>query len=384
LFKSPLIYFGKGAIGRIANLKGERALIVTDKKIRALGFLSELEKHLKGKFSEIKTFDEVEPEPKDSTVSSCAEIAAAFKPDSFIGLGGGSPIDVAKGAFLLYERPDVKLATVSPLVNYGLRKKARLAAIPTTSGTGSEVSVGLAVTDSKSGRKLTLTSFELVPDVAILDPQLAFKMPPKLRADTGLDVLVHAVESLLTKMSNQFTSASAIKAIQTVFRYLGQSYKTGNEIAMEEMHYAASLAGSAMSYSGLGIAHSLGHAVGSAFHLPHGQAVGWALPYTIEYCSKTAKDKYLELLRDIGVEGATQENSAQKLLTAVKGLMTEIKEPTSIKDLEIDEGEFRSKIPTMAGFAAGDLCTFTSPRVPTTKEYTTILEYMAKDKPIDF
>lgn len=384
MFKSPLIYFGKGAIGRIANLKGERALIVTDKKIRALGFLSELEKHLKGKFSEIKTFDEVEPEPKDSTVSSCAEIAAAFKPDLFMGLGGGSPIDVAKGAFLLYERPDVKLATVSPLVNYGLRKKARLVAIPTTSGTGSEVSIGLAVTDSKSGRKLTLTSFELVPDVAILDPQLAFKMPPKLRADTGLDALVHAVESLLTKMSNQFTSASAIKAIQTVFRYLGQSYKTGNEIAMEEMHYAASLAGSAMSYSGLGIAHSLGHAVGPAFHLPHGQAVGWALPYTIRSCTKTAKDKYLELLRAIGVEGATQESSAQKLLTAVKGLMTEIKEPTSIKDLEIDQDEFRSKIPTMAGFAAGDLCTFTSPRIPTTKEFTTILEYMTKDKPIDF
>jgi alcohol dehydrogenase class IV len=384
LFKSPLIYFGRGSLGRVETLKGERALIVTDKNIRKIGAVAEVEKHLQEKHVQTAVFDEVEPDPTDTTVSDCVEVAVKFKPDWFIGLGGGSPIDVAKGAFLSYERPDIKLTSVNVLVYYGLRKKSRIAAMPTTSGTGSEVSIGCAITETKTGRKHTLTSFELVPDVAIVDPQLAFKMPPKLRADTGLDVLAHALESCLTKTSNQFTNSQAIRAIQIVFHHLRKSVNEGKEDAMEEMHYAATLAGSAMSYSGLAISHSIGHAIGTAFQVPHGLAVGIALPYMIEYSAKACKDRYLDILRALGVQGATTQNSTEKLLALIRELMIEIKEPQSIAELDIDVEKFTKMVPTMAAFASADLCTFTSPRVPTTKDFTTIMEYMLKGKAIDF
>jgi alcohol dehydrogenase class IV len=265
-----------------------------------------------------------------------------------------------------------------------LRKKSRVAAIPTTSGTGSEASIGCAITETKTGRKHTLTSFELVPDVAIVDPQLAFKMPPKLRADTGLDVLAHALESSLTKTSNQFTNSQATRAIQIVFQHLRKSVSEGKEDAMEEMHYAATLAGSAMSYSGLAISHSIGHAIGTAFHVPHGLAVGIALPYMIEYSAKASKDRYLDILKALGVQGATTQNSTEKLLALIGELMTEIKEPQSITELGIDAEKFTKMVPAMAAFASADLCTFTSPRVPTTKDFTTIMEYMLKGKAIDF
>ena len=383
LFKSPLIYFGRGSIGRVTTLKGERVLIVTDKNIKQLGIVGDVEKRLQEKKIQVEVFDDVEPDPKDSTVSKCLGVATKFKPDWFLGLGGGSPMDVAKATFLLYERPDIKLTTVNLLVDYGLRKKSRLAAIPTTSGTGSEVSIGCAIIETKTGRKHTLTSFELVPDVAIVDPQLAFKMPPKLRADTGLDALAHALESHLTKVSNQFTGAEAIRALQIVFQQLTKSVGEGKEEAMEEMHYAATLAGSAMSYSGLTMAHSIGHAIGTAFHVPHGLAVALSLPYMIEYSAKASKEKYLEILTALQIHGATAQNSTEKLLAMIRQLMSDIKEPQSITELNLNADEFTKMIPTMAAFASADLCTFTSPRVPTTKEFAAIMQSMLRGKAMD-
>jgi alcohol dehydrogenase class IV len=383
LFRSPLIYFGRGSVGRVTTLKGERVLIVSDKNIRQLGFVSDLEKRFQEKKIQVEVFDEVEPDPKDSTVSNCLDVAVKFKPNWFLGLGGGSPIDVAKAAFLLFERPDVKLTTVNPLVDYGLRKKSRLAAIPTTSGTGSEVSVGCAIVETKTGRKHTLTSFELVPDVAIVDPQLAFKMPPKLRADTGLDALAHALESYLTKTSNQFTSAQAIRATQIVFQQLSKSVNDGREESMEEMHYAATLAGSAMSYSGLTIAHSIGHAIGTSFHIPHGLAVALSLPYMLEYSAKVSKDKYLEILGMLGLRGATVQDPTEKLVATLRQLMLDIREPQSVAELNVDPEKYTKMIPTMAAFASADLCTFTSPRVPTAKEFTTIMQNMLVGKAAD-
>lgn len=384
MFKSPVVFFGRGSLGRVATLKGERVLIVTDNNIKQLGAVDDIERRLQEKKIQIEVFGDVEPDPKDSTVSNCLDVATKFKPNWFLGVGGGSPMDVAKAAFLLFERPDVKLTTVNPLVDYGLRKKSRLAAIPTTSGTGSEVSIGCAIIETKTGRKHALTSFELVPDIAIVDPQLAFKMPPKLRADTGLDALAHALESYLTKSSNQFTGAQAIRAIQIVFGRLSKSVTEGNEEAMEEMHYAATLAGSAMSYSGLTIAHSIGHAIGSAFHIPHGLAVALALPHMIQYCAKTSKDRYLEILAALHIQGATVQNSTGKLLAILRKLTDDIKEPQSITELQIDSEKFAKMIPTMASFASADLCTFTSPRVPSTKEFAAIMQNMLAGKPTEF
>jgi alcohol dehydrogenase class IV len=384
MFKCPLIHLGKGAIGRLATLKGERALIVTDKKLRELGIVGEVEKRLQATKMNVKVFDEVEPDPNDLIVSNCTKIATEFKPDWFVGLGGGSPIDVAKAAFLLYERPDVKLSSFIPLGEYGLRKKSKLAAISTTSGTGSEVSFNSSITDSKTSKKLSLPCYELIPDVAIVDPTLAFKMPPKVRADTGLDVLVHGVECYMNKMGNRLTGTLAMKAVQTVYQFLEKSFKEGDQGAMEEMHYAATFASMAWTNSGLGIAHSIGHSIGALFHIPHGPACGIALPYTIEYSAKVCKPRYLEILQSLQVKGATLENSPEKLSSTVKELMTKIQEPTTIKGLGIDEAKFKEKIPTLTSFAASDLNTTVSPRTPPTKDFTAIFEYMAKDKPIDF
>jgi acetaldehyde dehydrogenase/alcohol dehydrogenase len=384
LLKCPVIYFGKGAYARVGTLKGKRALIVTDEKIAELGFVREAQERLQKAGIQSRVFDKVEPEPKDSTAYNCADVATDFKPDWIIGLGGGSPMDVAKGAFFLYERPDVSLPQINPFQVYGLRKKAQLAEVPTTSGTGSEVSIGIALTDTDSGKKLALTCFELVPDIAIVDPELAFKMPPQLRATTGIDALTHAIESYLTKMSSVFTNPIAIEAIQTVFKFLEKSFLEGDEEAMERMHYGATLAGIAMSNSGLGIAHGVGHTIGAFFHVPHGQAVGVTLPYAIQYCSKQSKDRYLDILRALEVKGATSTNSTQKLLSEIKELMSKVQMPTTLEGLGINKQEFRDKIPALASFAAADVSTFTSSRMPTTEQMKTILDYMIEGKPIDF
>jgi len=384
LFKCPSIYYGRGSLDRLTTLKAERALIVTDKQLVQLGLVGEVEKRLKESGKETKVFDEVEPDPKDTTVARCAEVAEEFKPDLIVGFGGGSSIDVAKAAFFRYERPDVPLCDMSPMETYGLRSKSRLAAVPTTSGTGSEASVGCVITDSDSGRKLSLACFELAPDVAILDPDVASKMPPKLRASTGIDVLAHAVESYICSMRNYFSDALAVKAIQTVFQCLEKSFKVGDEEAMEKMHYAATYAGIAMSNSGLGLAHGIGHSIGAVFHTPHGAAVGFALPYAIGYCAETSKDRYLEILRMLGVDIAEPREAASKFSAMIKELTTRIQLPTTIKGLSIKEDDFKKMLPKIAEFSENDVTAYTSPRNATVEEITRILEYMLKNKSIDF
>jgi alcohol dehydrogenase class IV len=384
MFKCPQIYYGTGSLDRVASLKGDRVLIVTDKKIEELGLVEEVRKRLEEKGSQVKIFDEVEPDPKDSDVEACAKVASEFNPDLIIGLGGGSSMDVAKGAFFKYERPDVRLCDMSALETYGLKSKAKLTMIPTTSGTGSEATVGCVITDSESGRKLSLACFELAPDVAILDPSLAFKMPPKLRANTGLDVLVHAVESYVASMHNYFADALAIKAIQTVFQYLEKSVRTGDEEAMEKMHYAATFAGIAMTNSGLGLAHGIGHSIGALFHTPHGAAVGYVLPYAIEFCAETSKDRYLEILSALGVSGASADNAARKLSAIVKDLMTKIQIPPTLKGIGISQDSFKKMLPKLVEFSDNDVTSLTSPRNVTSEDLTRILEYMLAGKAIDF
>jgi alcohol dehydrogenase class IV len=384
MFKCPQIYYGTASLERVSSLKGDRVLIVTDKKIEELGLVEEVRKRLEERGSQVKIFDAVEPDPKDSTVESCAKVALSFKPDLIIGLGGGSSMDVAKGAFFKYERPDVRLCDMSALETYGLKSKAKLAMIPTTSGTGSEATVGCVITDTESGRKLSLACFELAPDVAILDPSLAFKMPPKLRANTGLDALVHAVEAYVASMHNYFADALAIKAIQTVFQYIEKSVKTGDEEAMEKMHYAATLAGIAMTNSGLGLAHAIGHSIGALFHTPHGAAAGYVLPYAVEFCAETSKDRYLEILKALGVSGASADDAARKLSSMVKDLMTKIQIPPTLKGIGISEDIFKKMLPKLAEFSENDVTSFTSPRNATSEDFTKILNYMLMGKTVDF
>jgi alcohol dehydrogenase class IV len=346
--------------------------------------LGEVEKRLKQKGAQVRVFDEVESDPKDSTAAKCAELAAEFKPDLIIGVGGGSSMDIAKATFFEYERPDVKLCDMSPLETYGLRSKANLVEIPTTSGTGSEASIGCVITDSESGKKLSLACFEMVPDVAILDPFLAYKMPPKLRATTGMDVLAHALEAYIAGMHNYFADTLAIKAIQTVFNYLEMSVKTGDEEAMEKMHYAATLAGIAMTNSGLGIAHGIGHSIGALLKVPHGAAVGFALPYAIEFCAQTSKERYLEILKASGISNATIDNATKKLSDMVRDLMVKIRIPPTLKGIGVSDDKFKKLIPKLTEFSESDITSFTSPRNATTEDFKKIFEYMLMNKKVDF
>ncbi|WXG47064.1 MAG: iron-containing alcohol dehydrogenase [Candidatus Atabeyarchaeum deiterrae] len=384
MFKCPLIYFGTGAIDRIAEIKAERVLLVTDKTLKNLGVVDEVQKRLKDGGTKVAVFDEVEPDPKDTTVARCVQLATEFEPDLIIGLGGGSSIDVAKGTFFNYERPDVKLCNMSPLETYNLRTKAKLIAIPTTSGTGSEASLGCVITDSESGNKMSLACYELVPDVAILDPTLAYRMPPKLRATTGIDVLAHGIESYITQMHTDFSDAHAMKAIQTVFEYLEKSFKTGDETAMEKMHYAATFAGIAMNNSGLGIAHAMGHSIGALLHLPHGAAVGFALPYAIEFCAETSKERYSQILRMLDIKGAAPEDPAKRLSAMIRELLTKIQLPTTIRGLGIADAKFEKLIPNLVKFSSEDPTSFTSPRNATNEDFTKIFDCMLRNKSIDF
>jgi hypothetical protein len=273
---------------------------------------------------------------------------------------------------------------MSPLETYGLRSKAYLVEIPTTSGTGSEASIGCVITDSQSGKKLSLACFEMVPDVAILDPSLAFKMPPRLRATSGLDVLAHALEAYIASMHNYFADTMAIKAVQTVFNYLEKSVKTGDEEAMEKMHYAATLGGIAMTNSGLGIAHGIGHGIGALLSVPHGAAVGFALPSAIEFCGETSKERYLEILKALGTNNVAADSSTKKLSEMVRDLMFKIQIPPSLKGIGVSEDKFRKVMPQLVEFSESDITSFTSPRNATTEDFKKILEYMLKNKTVDF
>lgn len=383
-FKCPQIYYGTGSLDRLAGLKGDRALVVAGKTVKQLGLLDEVVKRLQQKGAQVRAFDEVEPDPKDSIAEKCASIAAEFKPDLIIGVGGGSSMDIAKAAFFGYERPDVKLCDMSPLETYGLGSKASLVEIPTTSGTGSEASIGCVITDSESGKKLSLACFELVPNVAILDPSLASKMPPRLKATSGLDVLAHASEAYIAAMHNYFADTVAMKAIQTVFGYLEKSVKTGDEEAVEKMHYAATLGGIAMTNSGLGIAHGIGHSIGALLNIPHGAAVGFALPYAIEFCAQTSKERYLEILKFLGITDVTAESAAKKLSDMVRDLMVKIQITPTLKGIGLTDAKFKKALPKLIEFAENDVTSFTSPRNATTDDFKKIFDCMLKNKPIDF
>ena len=243
--------FGEDALEALKGIKGKKAFIVTDGVVKSLGFVEEVSKYLKEAGLEIGIFDKVEPEPSVGNVQTGAEALKRFAPDWIIGLGGGSCMDAAKAMWVLYERPDiVELGGVTPLVELGLRKKARFIAIPTTSGTGSDATWAAVITDEKTVYKMELASRELVADISIVDPKLVLGMPKKLTADTGLDALTHAIEGYVSQWRNDFSDAMAVKAIQLIFKYLQRAYEDGSDTeAREKMHNAATMAGLAFSNS---------------------------------------------------------------------------------------------------------------------------------------
>ena len=387
-FTTPrTIVFGENALDYLKEVEGKRALIVTDKVINKLGFVDKVAKYLKEVGMKVEVFDEVEPEPSVETIIKGAELAKKYGPDWFVGLGGGSCMDAAKAIWVLYERPDMEVGAINPFEKLGLRKKARLICIATTSGTGAEATWGLVITDAKEKRKMELGSREDVADIAILDPELPKSMPPKLAADTGLDALTHAIEAYTNQCKNDFSDAVAMKAIQIIFEYLPRAYKNReDEEAKEKMHNAATMAGLAFINSAPcpGAAHGMGHSVGALFHIPHGRTVSVFLPYVIQYNAREAMESYAEIARAVGIEAETGEKAVDKLVEAVKRLMEEVGEPTAIKDMEISWEDYEKNLDGLMTRAANSTCIFMNPRVPDMEELRKLLIYAYEGKKVDF
>lgn len=392
----PRIYFEKGSVQYLEKmLHINRAFIVTDPMMVKLGYVDKVLYYLRKRQNYIHSeiFADVEPDPSFETIRRGVAAMERFEPDVIIALGGGSAIDAAKGMWLFYEHPDTDFGGLrlkfldirKRAFNFpNLGKKAQLVAIPTTSGTGSEVTSFSVITDKENGNvKYPLADYELTPDVAIIDPQFVTTMPKSITADTGLDVLTHAIEAYVSVLASDYTNALAMKAIALVFRYLPRSYENEqDELAREKMHNASAIAGMAFTNAFLGINHSLAHKLGGEFHIPHGRANAILLPYVIAYNAQkpekfpifpkysefVADYRYAQIAHQLRLGGETREEEIQALIDAVRNLMKKLNIPLSIKDCGVDEAEFLAKLPELAERAFEDQCTTANPRYPFVKD----------------
>lgn len=378
-FNSPEIIYGEGALSYLREIEGKRAFIVTDANILKLGLVDKVIAHLKEAGVEARVFSEVEPNPSIEVVKRGAAAMSQYGPDWVIGLGGGSAMDAAKAMWVLYERPDMEPEAINPMETLGLRKKARLITIPTTSGTGAEVTWFVVLTDIQERRKLALGSREVMADMAIVDPLFVAQLPPRLTADTGMDAVTHAIEGYACAYHNDFSDGLALKAIQLIFNYLPRAYAEGDAEAREKMHSAATIAGLAFGNSWAALAHGLGHSLGAIFHIPHGRAVGLFLPYTIEFTANQEGSRYVEIARFLGLD-----TSPGALVEAIRNLARCIDQPASIHELRISQEDFEAALPKLIENAEGDNATFSSLRIPSAEEFERLFRYAFEGKSIDF
>lgn len=395
----PRIYFEKNSTQYLAKMPNiSRALIVTDPGMVKLGYVDKVLYYLRKRpdYVHCEIFSDVEPDPSIETVMRGAELMANFQPDVIIALGGGSAMDAAKGMWLFYEHPDVDFFGLKQkfldirkrLVKYPkLGDKAQFVAIPTTSGTGSEVTSFSVITDKKANIKYPLADYELTPDVAIVDPQFVMTVPKHVTADTGMDVLTHAIEAYVSVMANDYTDGLAIKAIQLVFEYLPRAYRNGSdEIAREKMHNASTIAGMAFANAFLGINHSLAHKLGGEFQIAHGRANSILLPHVIRYNATKPKKfasfpkyekfiadkRYAEIAAALGLPARTTEEGVESLVQAIIKLAGELYIPMSIRENGVEEKEFESKVEFLAERAFEDQCTTANPKLPLVSELAEI------------
>ena len=301
-------------------------------------------------------------------------------------MGGGSVLDAAKAIWVLYERPDLHPAEINPVAeSLGLRRKARLITIPTTSGTGAEVTWAIVLTDTEAKRKLGLGHRENTADIAILDPDMVMGMPPRLTAATGLDALTHAIEGYICTWHSDMTDGLCLQAAQMIFSFLPSAYADGDDReAREKMHNAAALAGLGFGNAMASMAHALGHALGATFHIPHGCAVGLFLPYTLEFITPMAVDRVAALARALNLTGDSDEILARNLASAIRNLREQLDEPESLFALGIDEGEFTACLEVLVDNAFNDSSMLTTPRMPDYDELRDIPLYAFHGKSIDF
>ncbi len=363
------VIHGDTALEFLTTLEGKKATVVTGgNSMKRFGFLDEVKGLLEKAGMEVQIIDGVEPDPSITTCKEGGRKMAEFGPDWIIALGGGSPMDAAKIMWVYYEHPGYDF---NKLINFEfpkLRTKAKLICIPSTSGTASEITAFSVITDTDNHIKYPLVSAEMVPDVAILDSRIPAKMPPLITAQTGMDVMTHAIEAYASTAADDFTDPYALHAIQLVFEYLETAVnEPDNMEARTKMHDASTMAGMAFTNCSLGIVHSMAHKIGGEFHLTHGEANALMLPYIIQF-NKKATQKYAKLEGILGIDNLEK---AIWNLNARIGLTRTIKEgPNTV----ISEEDFLKVLDRMSQRAHADACTLTNPRKPTPEEIKKIYE----------
>ena len=397
-FKIPQkVYFQRGSVQYLSKMPDiTRAFIVTDEMMTKLGYVDKVLYHLRNRtgrnYVHAEIYNKVTPDPTVQTVQEGVEAINAFKPDVIIALGGGSPIDAAKAMWLFYEYPETKFEDLrmkfmdirKRVFKYPfLGQKAKLVAIPTTSGTGSEVTSFAVITDPETQTKYPLADYELTPDVAIIDPDFVDSVPPGVTADTGMDVLTHALEAYVSVMASDYTDALAMKAIRLVFTYLPRAYRDpGDKHARERMHNASCMAGMAFTNAFLGVGHSLAHKLGGEFHVPHGRANAVLLPHVIRYNASrptkfnafpkyehyVAAEKYAEIATNLGLPAQTTEEGVHSLIAAVINLMVQLDIPLSLREMGIARDKFLQVADQLAERAFEDQSTAANPRMPLVSE----------------
>jgi alcohol dehydrogenase class IV len=385
-FVVPEVVFGQDALSHLAELKGKSAFIVTDKNIVKLGLVDKVKEQLSQAGIQASVFDEVEPDPSLQTVQKGVALINQYGPDLVVAVGGGSVMDAAKAMRVQYERPDIKPEEINPFISdLGLGAKCKLVCIATTSGSGAEATFAVVLTDTADQRKLSLINREIVPDIAIVDPEMARAMPPQVTADTGMDVLTHAVEGFTCAWKNDFTDGLCIKAIQLVFRYLPRVVKDGADMeAREKMHNAGCIAGIGYINALAAMAHAAGHSLGALFHIPHGRAVGLFLPYAIEFIGEAREELWAEIAYAIKLEVPKGTKAATVLAQAIRGLARSINQPLSIKETGISLDSFNKAMEKLIDNVMADGTLIVSPRIPNVAETEKFFGYTYEGKSIDF
>ncbi len=398
----PKVYFKYGSLPvAIRELAGKkRAFIVTDKPLFDLGVTAPLQEILEEIGITVNIFYDVEPDPSLETVERGLNVINTFNPDVIIAIGGGSPMDAAKIMWLLYEHPEIEFESLA-MRFMDIRKrvyelpplgeKALMVCIPTTSGTGSEVTPFAVVTDRRNNIKYPLADYALTPSMAIVDPELVLNMPKKLTAYGGIDALTHALESYVSVLASEYTNALGQDAIRLLFKYLPSSYHNGakDPKAREKVHYAATMAGMAFANGFLGICHSMAHQLGAIFHIPHGLANALMISHVILYNATDApfkqatfsqykypnvKWRYARIAHSLGLGGESETESVERLVLAIECLKREIGIPASIKEvIPESEAEFMAKLDHLAEQAFDDQCTGANPRYPLIEDLKTLL-----------
>ena len=384
------VYHGKGCLEELKNLKGKKAiLVVGGGSMKRQGFLDKAVNYLKEGGMEVELFEGVEPDPSVETVMKGAEAMRKFEPDWIVAMGGGSPIDAAKAMWAFYEYPETTFEDLCiPFNSPELRQKAKFAAIPSTSGTATEVTAFSVITNYQTGVKYPLADFNITPDVAIVDPDLVMGLPVKQVAYTGMDALTHAIEAYVSTLNCPFTDPLALQAIEMVLDYLPASYNC-DMVAREQMHYAQCLAGMAFSNALLGIVHSMAHKTGAAFstgHIPHGCANAIYLPYVIKYNAKeeVAEERYAQIAKAIKLEGDSNKALVDALCKKIQEFNDKMNIPKTLKEFGIIEEEFLDKLDKVSELAVQDACTGSNPRKIEPSQMAQLLKATYYGTEVDF